>query len=172
MTSNGLEAVFLENRARLLRFLAARGAGEAAEDLLQDLWFKLSAATTGPIANPLSYLYRAADNLMRDRYRAVRQSELRDSAWQESTGATVVGVSDEPSSERALIAREDLRRVEAALAEIGDRPRLIFRRHRIEGEGQREIAAALGVSLSTVESDLRKAYRAILLAKGAGDDEA
>ncbi len=36
MPPTGLEAVFLANRDKLVRFLTARGAGDAAEDLVQD----------------------------------------------------------------------------------------------------------------------------------------
>ena len=162
MEASGLEAIFLENRGRLLRFLASHGAGDAAEDLLQELWMKLSAAQTGPIAQPLSYLYRAANNLMLDRYRSVQQAAKRDREWSEQTGATIPGRSDEPSGERALIARERLRLAQAALSALGERAETVFRRHRLDGIPQREIAAQLGVSLSTVESDLRKAYKAMI----------
>ena len=62
MTTSGLEAVFMENRAALLRFLRARGAAEHAEDLLQEMWIKASAGASGPIADPLAYLYRVARN--------------------------------------------------------------------------------------------------------------
>ncbi len=162
MEANGLEAVFLANRATLLRFLAAQGAGDAAEDLLQELWLKLSTVQTGPIAQPLSYLYRAANNLMLDRYRSNQQAGKRDQAWTDATGATVPGQSDEPSGERALIAREQLRLAEAALAGLGDRAAAIFRRHRLDGIAQRDIAVEFGISLSTVESDLRRAYRVMI----------
>lgn len=165
--SDGLQAIFLANRATLLRFLAARGAGGEAEDLLQELWIKVSGAPAGPIGNPLSYLFRATENLMRDRHRAVRQSALRDRAWDESHSPANPGVSDTPSSERVLIAREQLARIEAVLADVGERARDVFRLHRIEGLAQRDIAAQLGVSLSTVESDMRKAYRAVLAAREA-----
>ena len=161
MSSTGLEAVFLSNRARLLGFLRAQGAGETAEDLLQELWVKLSAAPTGPIAQPLSYLYRAANNLMLDRYRSQQQAVKRDRDWSDAA-TTVAGQSDEPSSERRLIAREQLRLAQAALDALGERPAAIFRRHRVDGVGQREIATEFGVSLSTVESDLRRAYRAMI----------
>lgn len=159
--SDGLQAIFLANRATLLRFLAARGAGDEAEDLLQELWIKLSATSVGPIASPLSYLFRAAENLMRDRHRAVRQSILRDRAWDESQSPATPGISDAPSGERILIARAELARIEQALAALDDRARIVFRLHRIEGLAQRDIAARLGVSLSTVESDMRKAYRTV-----------
>jgi len=160
--ANGLEAVFFAERARLLGFLRAHGAGEAAEDLLQDLWLKISSARTGPVAQPLSYLFRAANNLMLDRYRSVRQDVKREQDWSDATGATMPGRSDEPSGERVLIGRESLRKAEAALAALGPRVERIFRRHRLDGIGQREIAAEMGISLSTVESDLRKAYKAMI----------
>ncbi|PXA83464.1 RNA polymerase subunit sigma-70 [Nostoc sp. 3335mG] len=159
--SEGLQAILLANRATLLRFVSARGAGDEAEDVLQELWIKLSAAPTGPIANPLSYLFRAAENLMRDRHRASRQAILRDTAWDDSNSPALPGISDAPTGERVLLAREQLVRVEAALAAIGDRARDVFRLHRIEGLAQRDIATRLEVSLSTVESDMRKAYRAV-----------
>ena len=166
----GLEAVFLSNRTRLLAFLRAHGAGEDAEDLLQSLWIKLSAMPPGPIAQPLSYLYRAANNLMLDRYRSQQQAVKRDHDWTEAA-TTLPGQSDEPSSERRLIAREQLRLAQAALDALGDRPAAIFRRHRIEGVGQRDIAAEFGVSLSTVESDLRRAYRALIELRKRFDEE-
>ncbi len=161
MISTGLEAVFLSNRDRLLGFLRAHGAGDAAEDLLQELWLKIAAAPSGPVAQPLSYLYRAANNLMLDRYRSQQQATKRDHDWTEAA-TTLPGQSDEPSGERRLIAREQLRLAQQALEALGERPAAIFRRHRIDGIGQREIAAEFGVSLSTVESDLRRAYKAVI----------
>ena len=169
MNSTGLEAVFLSSRDRLLGFLRAHGAGEAAEDLLQELWIKVSAAPGGPIAQPLAYLYRAANNLMLDRYRSQQQATKRDQDWTEAA-TTVPGTSDEPSTERKLIAREQLRLAQAALEALGERPSAIFRRHRIDGVGQRDIAAEFGVSISTVESDLRRAYRAMIDLRSSFDE--
>ena len=66
----GLKSVYLAHRHDLVRFLRARGAGDAADDLVQELWLKLSQASVGPIADPLGYLYRAASNLMISRHRS------------------------------------------------------------------------------------------------------
>lgn len=158
---NGLEAAFLANRERLLRFLRARGAGDAAEDLLHEVWLKISTAAVGPVAAPVAYLYRTADLLMIDRYRSERQARRRDKDWSEAA-ATVPGISDAPSGERVLIARDHARLVAEALDALGPRPAAIFHRHRIDGVQQRQVAEEFGVSLSTVESDLRRAYRAVL----------
>jgi RNA polymerase sigma factor (sigma-70 family) len=162
MQSAGLQAVLVAHREALLRFLRARGAGDAAEDILHETWLKVAAATPGgPIASPLSYLYRAADTVMIDRHRAQRQAEQRNRDWSEATGPAVPGRSDAPAGERVLIARQEAALVDEALAALGPRTAAIFRRHRIDEVAQRTVAAEFGVSLSTVEADLRRAYRAL-----------
>ena len=107
MVESGLEAVFLEQSRRPAALPARARCGRGAEDLLQEMWIKASAGATGPIADPLAYLYRAANNLMLDR----RRAEMR------GRGATRIGTMSaagsrqfpkRPTSERALIAREQL----------------------------------------------------------------
>ncbi len=169
-STSGLEEVFLANRDRLLRFLIARGAGEAAEDLLQEIWLKISARKTGPVASPLSYLFRTADTLMIDRFRSIRQAERRERDWSNVHDGTSPGVSDSPSAERHLIGRERARLALETLREVGERPAAIFRRHRLDGVPQRQLAEEFGVSLSTVESDLRRAYAALAALKERIDE--
>jgi RNA polymerase sigma-70 factor (ECF subfamily) len=153
----GLQRVFLNERSRLLRFLQARGAGEEAEDVLHDLWQRLGSAGGHPIADPLSYLFRALENVMRDRRRSDVSRGRRQQDWYQLGPDP----DDEPRGERVLIARERLRRAEAVLAAQGVRVELVFRRYRLDGIGQAAIARELGISLSSVEKDLQKAYRAL-----------
>lgn len=169
--TDGLGAIFLANRETLRRFLLARGAGEDADDLLQELWLKISRTHPGPVAAPMSYLYRAANTLMIDRYRSLRQSEIRDADWADSQSGAVRGVSDTPSPERIVQSRQAAAKVEATLAGLPSRAARIFRRSRIDGLTQREIAAELGVSVSTVESDLRSVYRALAELRERLDEE-
>ena len=153
--AQGIEGVLLANRDRIVRFLQLRGAGDAAEDLFQDLWMRLTERASGPAADPLPYVMRAANNLMLDRYRSARQRELRDAAWGEAAAV------QKPSVETLLISREQLAQVEQAITATGDRSARIFRRFRVDGLAQREIAVEMGVSLSTVEADLRRVYAAL-----------
>jgi RNA polymerase sigma-70 factor (ECF subfamily) len=169
-SGGGLEAVFLAHRASLLRFLRARGAGDAAEDLLQDLWIRASTGASAPIAEPLAYLYRAANNLMLDRRRSELRGARRDLDWSDAT-TTEGGVAEAPTGERVLIAREELAAVEARLAALGDRTAAVFRRFRIDGVNQRQIAEEEGISLSAVEKHLQKAYRALIELKRGRDAE-
>ncbi|GAA4778088.1 sigma-70 family RNA polymerase sigma factor [Stakelama sediminis] len=154
---DGLGRILLDNRMRLIRFLTARGAGDEAEDLVQELWQRIHALPGGPVQEPLSYLYRAAENLMRDRYRARTSRVRREQDWQDGPGAADAA----PGGEQLLIARERLRQAEATLSALGPRVETVFRRFRIDGVTQAHIASELGISVSTVEKDLQKAYRAL-----------
>lgn len=158
----GLEAVFLQHRATLLRFLRARGAGDAAEDLLQEMWLRLSEKTLGPVADPLPYLHRMANNLMLDRYRAATRRGKREHDWTEGMTGPVAEASNEAPVDERLISTEQLQEAEAVLRALGPRVETVFRRFRLDGVGQRVIAQDLGVSLTTVEKDLQKAYRALI----------
>lgn len=151
----GLHAVYLAHRSGLVRFLRARGAGDAADDLVQELWIKLKGASSRPIADPLGYLYRAANNLMISRHRSVLRSERREGDWHEQA-------NDNPGSlEQMVIAREQIALAEERLRALGPRAFRIFMMFRVNGIPQRAIADELNISLSTVEKDLQRAYRAI-----------
>lgn len=164
---SGLQRVILNERNRLLRFLTARGVGDDAEDALHDLWQRVAAAPAQPIADPLSYLFRAAENLIRDRRRSTVSRDRRQQDWHDAS----LPSAEEPPGERALIAREQLRAVQATLAEQGPRVELVFRRCRLDGVGQVAVARELGVSLSSVEKDLQRAYRALAQLRAKFDAE-
>jgi len=154
---SGLQAVALNERHRLIRFLVARGAGEDAEDLFQELWQRVARIATEPVADPVSYLFRCAENLMRDVRRSVVSRERRQFEWHEAGDND----AEHPLGERVLIAREQLQQVDAALEALGPRAAQVFRAYRIEGRSQAVIAREQGVSLSSIEKDLQKAYRAL-----------
>lgn len=161
MVASGLSAVFIANRGPLLRFLRARGAGDDGEDILQELWLKVDRLEAeGPIADPRAYLFRMADNLMHDRVRASMRRVHREQAWTEA-GFDPAGQDETPSAERTLLARQRLRRVEMALATLGERTQAIFRRFRLEGVTQSRIAQEEGISVSAVEKHLQRAYRVV-----------
>ena len=166
----GLEAVFAERQAELLRFLRARAPGDDADDLLQDLWLKARAVGSGPIADPAAYLYRMANNLVLDRRRSMVRSQRREHGWAQDVADHELDGSP-LSAERILIARDQLRAIDAALAELGERTDRIFRRFRVEGATQDRIARDMGISVSAVEKHLQKAYRALVRIKELHDAE-
>ncbi|MFX7785136.1 sigma factor, partial [Acinetobacter baumannii] len=73
---------FLAERPRLLRLLRARlGGEEDAEEALQDLWLRLESARPGPVAEPVAYLFRMANNLATDRRRSGLRRGALETAW-------------------------------------------------------------------------------------------
>lgn len=168
-----LEKEWIDNRSRLLSFLRHAGAGDHAEDLLQDAWLRLNnVADHGcQIADPLSYIFRLLHNLVLDWRRSEARMLRRNHSWADLTGPSRANISDAPDGERVLIARTHLAAVQRELDKLGEPTAAIFRRHRIGGMTQRAIADELGMGLSTVEKHLRKAYRAMLdLAETMDDD--
>lgn len=166
----GLKALFFENRPILLRFLAARRATpDEAEDVLQDLFVRLETHPVGPVAQPIPYLCRMADNLLVDHRRSAAARAVREEAWVDARFGSEV--DDSPSPERLLIGREALAAMTRALAELPERTVQIFRRYRIEGAPHRQIAAELEISVSAVEKHLHKAYQAVVAAQVALDAE-
>jgi RNA polymerase sigma factor (sigma-70 family) len=159
MQLQGVQQIFDEHREGLLRYLRAHGAGDAAEDLLHELWVKFVASPTGPIASPRNYLYRAATNLMIDRRRSEAQAQRREVEWSGLADRLPGSAANDPGPERDIDGRRRLALVEAQLGKLPPRALSVFRQHRIEGRAQREIAAGLGLSSSTIESDLRMVYR-------------
>jgi RNA polymerase sigma factor (sigma-70 family) len=161
----GLEAILDANRPALGRFLRARLRGDdGADDVLQDLWIKVRTIDAGPIAEPLAYLYRMAENLVLDRRRAGGRRNAREQEWTASQidGTLKTPADAAPNAERILIARDMLRRVDARLDALPERTAFVFRSVRVEGRPQKELAAELAISLSAIEKHLQRAYREIV----------
>ncbi len=172
MATGGLKAAFLDNRPALFRYLGARKVpADEAEDILQDLFVKLEGLRPGPIAEPRAYLYRMAENLLQDRRRSAGWRSSREQAWVAAQGGATRDADTQPSAERTLIAREQLSLVSEALAGLPDRTLQIFRRYRLDGIRQRDIATELGISVSSVEKHLRSAYQVVVDAQASLDAE-
>jgi len=165
-SSGSLIDSFMAHRAALARFVAYRCGGDG-DDLMQELWIKVQQVET-PIERPLPYLYQMAHRLVLDTRRGASRARDREHSWSMVSGHLEEG--EAAVAERALLAREQLVRVEATLTRLGARAARIFTRYRLDGVEQRRIAEELGVSLSTVEKDLRRSYAALSSLKGESDE--
>jgi RNA polymerase sigma-70 factor (ECF subfamily) len=155
----GLRAYFLRERPTLLRLLAARiGSVENAEDVLQELWLRLSTMKSVPIAQPGGYIFRMANNIATDRHRSQMASARRESEWLETYGHSGEAA---PSAQARMLASERLRQIDSAIAALPERTARIFRLYRYEDVPRRAIADMIGISVSAVEKHLQAAYRAI-----------
>lgn len=166
MQDEVLQAQLASDYASLLRFIRVRGGGDDAEDILQDLWLKALEADTrtekaGNVDEPLAYLRRMASNLISDNRRAGTRRSVREHSWMQCQGTYESPAAAAPCTERTLIAKEELLAVDRRLDRLGRRSSIIFRRFRIDGATQQEIAAERGISVSGVEKHLSRCYRAL-----------
>lgn len=162
----------MTSRPALLRYLLLRGASEdEAEDILQEVYLRLSTERPGQVAEPRAYLYRMANNHFLDHRRALGRRSQREEDWADATSGGDRQADGRPSAEDSLIAREQLEILQRVLDSLPERTRAIFRRFRLEDEPQRQIAADLGISVSAVEKHLTRAYEAIVDARLRLDGE-
>lgn len=146
------------------RFVAA----VEVEDIVQECYCRLARLTdVSRIAEPRAYLFTIARNIAFEHRR--RASVVRLETLTE-TGEGHVGI-DFLSPERIVEARQDLARLQAALATLSDRARQIFILRRVEGLSQKEIAEALGVTESVVENDASRSLRTVLQLMTASEAE-
>lgn len=167
---NLLLTVFLEKRANLVRFFAARlGSRESAEDLAQDLYLKVSAMPQiDDLQSPMALLYRMGANLMLDRLRRDRRAAIREDAWLKTERTSLGGedVVDQPPADEAVASRQRLARLIESLETLPPRMRHAFRLHKLEGMSHAETARAMGISISAVEKHVSAALKALLARLG------
>ena len=139
-----------EFRRRLTRRL---GSADLASETLHETYLHLDRVEPlGSVQSPGAFLLRIAFNIAADRGRAetrrAKRHEIR----------AVLDVADEvPSPERAVEARREVARLEAALEELTPRRRLIILWSRLESVPLRVIADRLGISQRLVEIELKHA---------------
>ncbi|MCT2398196.1 RNA polymerase sigma factor [Novosphingobium mangrovi (ex Huang et al. 2023)] len=163
--ANGLVLLLDVHRAELLRFLTARcGSPDEAEDMVQEMWIKVSGQATGPITNGRAYLFRMANNLVLDRARGRQRSMRRERVWLESEDGGVARMPEdrtdpgEPADE-VIARRQEAQVLRDAIADLPPGAQRALRLYRFEDKGQKEIAEIMGISRSGVEKHLALAMK-------------
>ncbi len=169
-----LLAAYLERRANLVRFLAARsGSLAVAEDLAQELYLKIAGRDrAAEVGAPAALLYRMALNLMLDRARGETRSAARDTAWRQVVRSEIGGVdvADEPPADEAAASAQRLRQLIAAVADLPPQAGRAFRLHKLEGLSHAETARAMGLSVKAVEKHVSAALKALTVKLAARSD--
>ena len=160
----GLRAVLHDQRGAIMRFIAARtGSADLAQDLYQELWLRLGRAEPGPIANPLGYLMRAANNLVLDHRRGELRARARDAAWLDGDHPVVMAADRRPDpaigADEAIAARQEAALLRRAIEALPPGARRALTLHRIEGLAHAEVALAMGISRSGVEKHIAVAMK-------------
>jgi RNA polymerase sigma factor (sigma-70 family) len=153
---------YLARRADLVRFFSTRlKSTAAAEDLVQEIYFRVWRVDAGAIGDCEAYLYRVGWNLMLDQLRQQRRGAARDHAWSEAQIdiRSGIAVDASPSVETAVAARARLARLEARLTNLPPQMQRAFRLHKFEGLSHAETAARLGISKSAIEKHISAALK-------------
>lgn len=158
MSHEQTSEAFLAHRRELVTFAARLVADRSrAEDIVQDAYMRFQqAAAKAPPLNVRGLLYRIVRNLSVDARRR-RASEARLIAA--DTPAMQDAVDASPAADAGLIARQDVRKVAAAVAAMPERMSLALRLHRLEGAKLKEIAARLNVSVTVAHGLVAEAVR-------------
>lgn len=163
--SVGLADLHRAHCGRLHRFFARHGARQDADDLVQESFARfagMQAKSPGKVVDcPEAYLTTIAANLLRDRARvAARRSTASHIPADE---VPLIG-SDAVA---ALEARDHLERLQASLAKLSPKSRLVFLAHRRDGISYKEIAKREGLSEKSVQKRMSKAIAHVSRAKAA-----
>jgi len=147
-------------RDRLRRRL---GSSDAATEVLHEVYLRLGVGeTTAAVNNPDAYLYRVALNVAAD----ARDADRR---WVDKATIEALRHRDdcELDAEEILMARQEWRALLLALEQLPARRRAVFLAARLEQIPHREIAGRFGISLDTVDRELKQAFA--FLAKHFGE---
>ena len=151
-------ALMAQYGAAIRRFFARRIRNHADVDDLTQLVFErlLKRAELTSIVNVQGYLFQIAANLIAERARSASRRKL---VIQEGNATGAPDPAEELTPERILLGREACDRIVVALRELPARVRAVFVLSRFEEMKAHEIAARLGVSISTVEHDMQRAVK-------------
>jgi RNA polymerase sigma factor (sigma-70 family) len=138
--------------AALMQFLRRSWRNKAdVEDLCQDVYVRVYEAAQKQLPYPVRpFVFTVARNLLINR---VKREQV--------VGIEAIGdldmlnfAADEPGPDRTAMAREELRRLQAALDQLPPRCREAVVLSKIEGLSRREIASRMGISEDTVHRHL------------------
>ncbi len=153
---------YLAHRAALINYaIPLTGSRAAAEDIVQDAWFRFANAVTPQ--SPSAYLYRIVRNLALD---FVRRLNLENRYQPEEESPPICawmlpGALPEP--EETLVNAEQLDEVAKALASLPEKEAQALEMHRLGGSRYEEIAEALGVSVSSAHRLVHQAMVKVAL---------
>lgn len=148
-----VEELYRRRARSAVRQMAARTRRrDDAADLVQSIFARLVArARAGRLDAPDAYLSRMTVNEAASEARRARRELQLAESFAEAPGAA----SFDPH--RQLESRDILRRIEAAVARLKPKTRMIFLAHRLEGLSYAEIAKRTGLSVKGVEKQMSKA---------------
>lgn len=157
--------LYAAEHERLERQIARRvGCRSTARDLVHDVFLRLWERAVDWRGDSAAYLTRCARNATIDHIRAERRhAHILAGVLPEQQAAAA------PSAAERLGSREQLGRVETAIAALPQPTQDIFLLNRVHGKSFSEIAHAMDISRRTVASHMARALAACEKAREAGE---
>ncbi len=152
-------------RPALLSYLRRRAPAYIdPEDIVQNVFVRLAKrADLQSVRQPERYLFSVASSALTD---AIRMNKVRQVDKHFDLDEADL-LEDEISLERALASRQAILDMVEAVRELPKRTQTVFFLYHFESVLQADIARMVGVSVSTVENDMRKATAHLLKRVGA-----
>jgi RNA polymerase sigma factor (sigma-70 family) len=160
---SGVEAWFVREvlplEAILMQYLRHNWRDSSdAEDLRQEIYIRVCEAARKDIPKPAkSFVFTTARNLLIDRARKEHVIPMEVVADLDALEIAI----DVPGPDRSVMARDELRRLQAALDQLPPRCREAIVLGRIEGLTGREIARRMGIAETTVSEHLTSGMHAL-----------
>ncbi len=152
--------VYLAHRSALIDYATPiLGSREAAEDIVQDAFLRFVPARlqVGSPEQALAYLYRIVRNLSFDVLKR-RKVETREA----NAGVPYWAMPRaEPTPEQSLLLCDQVQMVSDVLASLPVDVRVAVEMHRFGGFTLEQVAAHLGISVTTVHRHVRGAMMKI-----------
>ncbi len=149
-----LLALYQEKSGEIKTFIQRRLGDEmAAEDLLQDLYIKLSKVKESTqIKNIQSYLFRMTHNLVIDWIR----NKKHDFFLPPDISEILNNIQGGCDPQYAVEAKVELDNLERIMSRLPKRCREIFYLNRVERWKHKEIADHFGISVRAVQKNIKK----------------
>jgi RNA polymerase sigma factor (sigma-70 family) len=151
----------LPHEADVRRWLARRIRGLPQfdiDEIVQEAYARLWAASADRIVNARPYFFVTARHIVGEMLRRARVVSIETMADIED-----LNIADgDGGPERRASGREEVERMGRVLGMLPPKCRQAFELRKFEGLSQREIAARMGISQSTVEKHLIKALRWVM----------
>ncbi len=158
-----LEKLVAEHSQALANYLARKmDSPEDAAEVAQEAFLRLHRLEQPQsLDNARAFLFQVATNLATDqlRRRSLHLRFLNREKAQVTPGEPAVGMTDSAGPDRILGAQEKLATIYSAVNELPFKVKQAFLMHRRNGMSYQEIAAELGVSVSSVEKYILQALK-------------
>jgi len=136
-----------------------RGVGIDVDDVIQETYTVLAARETfDDIRHPRAYLFQISHSIIVRHVRRARVVSIQ--AAEDLEGFDPA--DDAASPEQSVIDRDELRRLAEAIAAMPGQTRQAFILRRVHALSQREIAARMRLSESTVEKHIARGVRFLI----------